>query len=82
MTTCVLVGMLMVAPKPALAQKAIRFKDLQKTAQTLAAKPYEPPAENMPGALKDMGYDQWRDLRFKKSLWADENILLNRPTKT
>jgi glucans biosynthesis protein len=70
-----LTGLLLLTAGQASAEKAINFKILQKTAKALSAKPYELPPDTLPSALKDMGYDQWRDLRFKKSLWADDGGL-------
>lgn len=55
--------------------KSVHFKDVQNMAKKLASKPYEHSQNNsLPAELKNMGYDQWRDLRFKdaKSLWGGE----------
>jgi glucans biosynthesis protein len=63
----------LITPLPALASpKAIHFSDVQKIAKKLSMKPYAPPADHLPEAWKTMGYDQWRDLRFKRSLWAED----------
>lgn len=71
--TCILVCLGMIIPGQAFAQKkAVRFSDIQKMAKSLADKPYVPPTEKLPAPLRDMGYDQWRDLRYKKSLWAED----------
>jgi glucans biosynthesis protein len=44
-------------------------------ARALAAKPYQPPDTKLPGALKDLTYDQYRSIRFlpEHALWRGEN---------
>ncbi|MBF0619710.1 MAG: glucan biosynthesis protein [Candidatus Omnitrophica bacterium] len=50
------------------------FQDVVEQARVLAQKPFEAPGKNLPEALKKIGYDQWRDIRFKPSaaLWAHD----------
>jgi glucans biosynthesis protein len=48
-----------------------------KQARALAAKPYEEPPGKIPEWLREISYDQWRDIRFKsdKALWSDRGSL-------
>lgn len=52
------------------------FEGVQKLAQTLAAKPLENRSPKLPTALTKLGYDQYRDIRFKRAnaLWHDEAL--------
>ena len=47
------------------------FEDVAARAKTLADKPYQKPANEVPRELLDLSYDQYRDIRFKpdKALW-------------
>ncbi|MBR0938818.1 glucan biosynthesis protein G [Bradyrhizobium jicamae] len=49
---------------------------VRELARSLAAKSFEPPDETLPGALKDLNYDQYRSIRFRpeRALWRDENL--------
>jgi glucans biosynthesis protein len=51
------------------------FEDVTTKAQQLAAAPYQPPPQ-IPQWLRDLNYDQWRDIRFKpsQSLWRSEKL--------
>jgi periplasmic glucans biosynthesis protein len=48
---------------------------VREMARQLAAKPYQPPEETLPDALKDLNYDQYRSIRFlpEHALWRGEN---------
>ncbi len=37
---------------------------VRELARALAAKPFEPPDEKLPDALKNLNYDQYRSIRF------------------
>ncbi|MEI6437288.1 MAG: glucan biosynthesis protein G [Candidatus Omnitrophota bacterium] len=52
----------------------VKFQDVADKAKALAQSPYQAPGQDLPDALKKMGYDQWRDIRFKpaRSLWAGQ----------
>lgn len=63
------------AASPAFAEKIVRFKNVQRMAKALAEKPFAPPTNALAQELKTMGYDQWRDIRFKKSLWGEDECL-------
>ncbi len=51
------------------------FEEVTARARALAAAPYVPP-EQVPQWLREIRYDQWRDIRFKpaESLWRSENL--------
>jgi glucans biosynthesis protein len=48
----------------------VRFEDVKRTAEGLAARPYEPPPP-IPGFLRELRYDAYRDIRFAPahSVW-------------
>lgn len=46
---------------------AFDFNDVAAKAKHLAASSYIKPKENLSGKLADIGYDQYRDIRFKSS---------------
>nr|WP_283254744.1 glucan biosynthesis protein G [Luteimonas galliterrae] len=45
-------------------------------ARGLAAKPYQPPSTDLPAALAKIGYDQYRDYRYRadRALWRDTGV--------
>ena len=45
---------------------AFAATDVQKVARDLATKPFVPPKHDLPKALQQMTYDQYRDIRFKR----------------
>src|SRR6187200_493825 len=55
---------------------AFDFDDVAKRASALAAQSYKAPALELPKALKDLSYDDYRDIRFKpaRSLWRSTNL--------
>ncbi len=55
---------------------AFGIDDVTEMARALAAKPFEAPRENLPAELRDITYDQYRDIRFRneKSLWQSANL--------
>jgi glucans biosynthesis protein len=66
---------------PALAQtwqrEDVTFEAIDARARELAAKPYEAPARDaLPDWMKNLSYDQYRDIRFipERALWAAENL--------
>lgn len=68
------VVLLLAAMAP--AADAFGFADVDRRARELANRPYskQPPA--LPKALKDLTYDQTRDIRFDpaRSLWREHNL--------
>lgn len=45
-------------------------------ARTLAQQPYRPPSTDLPAALTRIGYDQYRDYRYKptRALWREQGL--------
>ena len=64
----------------ALAQTgdAVPFtaSQVRQMARDLASKPFKAPDTGLPDHLSDLGYDQYRDLRFvpDKSLWRGTGV--------
>jgi glucans biosynthesis protein len=52
------------------------IEDVVKRAKRLAAQSYRPPEANQPPWLREITYDQWRDIRFRpdRALWLDKNL--------
>lgn len=50
------------------------FQDVVEKAERLAAQPYKPP-QQVPGALRDLAYDEFRSIRFdpEHSLWRQSD---------
>jgi periplasmic glucans biosynthesis protein len=72
-----------VRPVKAVAQapdasKTMAFSagDVQKQARALAAEKFVPPKIDLPRPLQDMGFDQYRDIRFKRerAIWTSEGM--------
>lgn len=55
---------------------AFNFEDVASQAKTLAAAPYKKPKGELPKALQDLTYDQYRDIRFNpdKAHWRDARL--------
>ncbi len=49
---------------------------VREMARKLAQDAYKAPGESLPGALKDLTYDQYRDIRFRpdRALWRAEHL--------
>src|SRR5262245_36844832 len=58
------------------AQRSFGLSDVVKRAEQLAKSPYQAQDNQLPDFLKNIGYDEWRDLRFKdsRSLWSNEQV--------
>jgi glucans biosynthesis protein len=56
--------------------RAFSLDDVAARAKTLAAAPYHKPAVSLPKTLKGVGYDQYRDIRFRpdRALWRDAKL--------
>ena len=70
-----LMGMsFVVAAKTDNAVLRVHFRDVVAQAKALAQRPFQDPAKDLPDVVKKLGYDQWRDIRFKSahSLWGGE----------
>jgi len=55
---------------------AFGFDQVAERARELAAKPYVPASVDLPADLKNLGYDQYRDIRFKpeQALWRAQGL--------
>jgi glucans biosynthesis protein len=63
--------------EPAMGESAPFFEDLPvELARQLSKAPYAPPPDIVPVAYKDLNYDQYRAIRFKKdlALWGREGL--------
>lgn len=72
----IIAGLLCVLLTPSLASAAeFGFENVTALAQKRAAEPYQPP-QQVPQWLREINYDQWRDIRFKpsESLWRKERL--------
>jgi len=49
---------------------------VRELARNLASKPFAPPEEKVPDALKDLTYDQYRSIRFlpERAAWRSEKL--------
>lgn len=54
------------------ARAAFNFATVQEQAKALAEKPYQKPADDLPGPLKDLKHQQYREIKYKPEarLWA------------
>lgn len=58
-------------------REKVDFEAIEDRAKQLAAVPYvAPDKESLPNWMKDLTYDQYRDIRFKddKALWKEEQL--------
>ncbi len=55
---------------------AFGFDDVAERARQLAAQPHVPAKETLPAELRNLNYDQYRDIRFnpEKALWRKEGL--------
>ncbi len=55
---------------------AFDFDDVARRAAALAAQSYKAPKTELPQALRALGYDEYRDIRFKpaRSIWRAQNL--------
>lgn len=55
---------------------AFGFDDVVQRAQQLAAKPHVPSKYRLPAELKGLGYDRYRDIRFKpeEAMWRRDGL--------
>jgi glucans biosynthesis protein len=56
--------------------QAFSFNDVARRAQTLSERSYEKPDNRLPKELADLGYDQYRDIRFRQdqALWRKAKL--------
>jgi len=52
------------------------FDDVAEKARLLAAAPYAPSTLDLPQELKDLSYDQYRDIRYnpQRAIWREQNL--------
>ena len=64
------------APEVQPAARPFGFPDVEQAAKLLATKPYVRDDAGFPEALRKLGYEQYRDIRYKadKALWKDEAL--------
>lgn len=55
---------------------AFSLDDVAARAEKLAAAPYQKPSASLPKAIKSLGYDQYRDIRFRpdRALWRNGKL--------
>lgn len=60
-------------PRPQRPAEPFTFETVQRLAQDRAAKTYRERSSKLPEALAKLGYDQYRDIRFRRTsaLWYD-----------
>jgi glucans biosynthesis protein len=58
------------------AAAAFDFDDVAELARRKANAPYEPPDRAQPAELEALGYDRYRDIRFRpdRALWREEDL--------
>jgi periplasmic glucans biosynthesis protein len=69
--SCVVIALILLGRAPAFANN-FDLKDVIGTARKLAAEPFKPPPA-IPDFLKQISYDDYRDIRFdtSQSVWKD-----------
>ncbi|TAE77783.1 MAG: glucans biosynthesis protein [Verrucomicrobia bacterium] len=58
-------------------RERVSFEGIDARARALAAQPYAAPNKDaLPGWMKNLSYDQYRDIRFvpERALWGSENL--------
>ena len=57
-------------------QGTFSLETVRDLAREAAGRDYEAPDESLPDYLSDIGYDEYRDIRFRpdQALWRDENL--------
>lgn len=67
---------LVAALSPQASAQAFGFADVAAKARKLAAESYAAPAKNLPKALENLTYDQYRDIRFRqdKAYWRNAKL--------
>jgi periplasmic glucans biosynthesis protein len=65
-----------VCAAAAPAALSFGFDDVGNRARALAAESYKAPEIRMPAALRDLDYDQYRDIRYRpeKALWRNDKL--------
>ena len=63
------------APPPSSAEP-FGFETVQRLAQVRAARPYEDPSPELPESFANLGYDEYRDIRYhaERALWRGQSL--------
>jgi glucans biosynthesis protein len=69
-----LAGAALFASGAARAAAPFSIEDVAKRARRLASQSYREPDRNQPSWMREVSYDQWRDIRFRpdRALWLDK----------
>ncbi len=69
-----LLTMCLTTACPAIADERIHFQGVIDKARDLATGDFQEPGHDLPESLKKIGYDEWRDIRFKpaQSVWRKD----------
>ena len=61
----------------ALKMQAFSAAEVQRQARALAAEKFVPPKLDLPRPLQDLGYEQYREIRFKRerAIWSSDGLL-------
>jgi glucan biosynthesis protein len=72
-----LAGVLLVFLSSAHVASAFDFDDVAALARRKARAPYKPPDRAQPAELEALGYDRYRDIRFRpdRAVWRTEGLL-------
>ena len=64
------------AGMPPQPSQPFSFGTVRELARELAARDYEEPDERLPGYLAEIGYDEYRDIRYRpeQALWRGEGV--------
>lgn len=64
------------AQLPTRSSDGFSYADVVTMARKLADKPYVPAASKLPPRFQNLGYDQYRDFRYKpdRAIWRDKNL--------
>jgi len=71
--TTLLLCAVLLYPFSACAE-TVSYQKIIKRAQVLSEEPYQEPDNKTPDFLRNISYDQWRDIRFKdeNTLWGED----------
>jgi periplasmic glucans biosynthesis protein len=66
-------GLALVAAAPGVAAEPFGLDDVAAKARRMASESFRDPRGEVPRWLLDIGYDQWRDIRFRtdRALWRE-----------
>jgi periplasmic glucans biosynthesis protein len=70
------IACLLAVALPCPAVSAFEFNDVALRAERLVQQPYREPARKPPEELRELDYDQYRDIRFRpdRALWRTEKL--------